>query len=592
MKGAQLAYTTNLETILFYHILFIKTQAAMFFSADKELVSGRMENGILPMINESGFSDVIRSSDIGNARKTGKTKDHLQWDGGGFLIYQGAKNAKKMRQWSAPLLLKDELDGWDRNVGQDGNSDALTDARAYAYWDTRKILRGSTPLLEPSMINEAYLCGDQRKYMIRCRACSFPQELKHRKPNNETGIVGGFQWDTEGGRLVLESVRYACVECGHTHYEHDKDFIFAEENGAAWVPTATPKEPQIRSYHLPAFYSPAGFRPWSKCISDFLASYDPVAKQTISISRYQEYVNNTLGLPFKQQGASVGFRSVSGHRRTEYRFGQVPNEYAAEHSGSKILFATCTVDVHKRNLAVAVFGWCRDARPYLLDYWRLEQLDSKKEDYDCREISCPAWARLSAVIEEKEYEADDGQKYGVALTFVDAGYANDTVLTFCAQYDSGVHPIIGRARAAKNQRIKEFDPFRTQSGVLGYKLLVDHYKDRMSSVLRRQWDPEIQGQPIYHFNAPMDATDKQLTELTKEYRKEDTDPQGNTFYVWHRPGNAPQELWDLLGYGYASVDVLAYSICIGFFKLETINWDDFWKFAMDSANDGVFCRLE
>jgi phage terminase large subunit GpA-like protein len=575
MKGVQTGYTTLLESILLYYIAHIKTQAAMFITADSELASGRMENNILPMINESGFSDLIRSSDEGNSRKTGKTKDFLQWDGGGFLIYNGALNAAKMRQYSVPLMLKDELDGWKRSVGKDGNSDSLTDARLSAYWAVRKILRGSTPLLLPSMIQEAYLRGDQRKYLVLCKACSFPQELRQQRVDPDTGAISGFMWDTEDGALILESVRYCCQNCGHEHFEYDKEKLFATESGAHWDPTAKPKEPGIRSYHLPAFYSPYGFRPWYKGISDYLDSFDPETKQVKSISKFQEYYNNTLGRPFEVMGAKIRFTSVSAHRRAVYRRGQIPNVYAAKFSGSPILFLSCKVDVHKKNLAVSVFGWARDSIAYLIDYWRFERKD---DDDDCSEISSPVWGRLRELIEEKEYTADDGKKYRVVLTFIDAGYANDTVNTFCSDYTSGVYPILGRDRSAKNQTIKEFAEFETQLGTVGYRILVDHYKDRLAPVLRREWVEDAGRQKKYNFNAPIDLDDKELKELTVESRRKKLDDKGNTVYFWYRPGNAPNELWDLLVYGHAGVDVLAWTLCIQHFELDKVDWPKFWDY--------------
>lgn len=575
MKGVQTGYTTLLESILLYYIAHIKTAPGMYITADKELAAGRMENNIIPMINESGFSDLIRSADEGNSRKTGKTKDWLQWDGGGFLIYNGAMNAAKMRQYSVPLMLKDELDGWKREIGKDGNSDTLTDARLSAYWEVRKILRGSTPLTEPSMIGEAYHRGDQRKYMVLCKACSFPQEIKQEHINKETGIIGGFQWDMEDGVLILESVRYCCANCGHEHYETDKEKLFAADQGAHWKPTAKPREPNIRSYHLPSFYSPFGFRPWYKCVSDYIEAYDTDERKVKNISKYQEYYNNTLGVPFKVQGAKIRFTSVSAHRRAIYRLGEIPNNYAAKYSGSVILFLTCKVDVHKRNLAVSVMGWTRDARCYVIDYWRFERADDKD---DCSELTSPVWGQLRSLIEEKEYTADDGKKYKIVITFVDAGYSNDTVNTFCSDYTAGVYPILGRERTAKNQRIQEFAEFKTQAGTTGYRILVDHYKDRLAPVLRREWVEEAGDQPVYHFNAPVDITDKQLKELTVEYRREKVDDRGNTIYEWYRPGNARNELWDLLVYGHCAVEVLAWSICIQHFELDTVDWPQFWEY--------------
>ena len=570
-KGVQTGYTTALESIILYYIAHIKTQPLMFLTADDGLASIRVENNIIPMINESGFSNLIRSSDEGNSRKTGKTKEIIQWEGGGSMVYNGANSASKMRMNSVPLMLKDELDGWKRNVGKDGNSDSLTDARLSAYWAVRKIFRGSTPLLEPSMIHEAFLRGDQRRYMVLCKSCSYPQYLKFNRVNKETGEVTGFQWETEEGVLILESVRYCCANCGHEHYEHDKEKLFAEENGAHWLATAKPKEHGIRSYHLPAFYSPFGFRPWYKGVSDYLDSYDPKTKQVTSISKYQEFYNNTLGEPFKVQGSKLRFESVSAHRRASYMRGQIPNNYATEFAGSPILMLVCTVDVHKSFLAVGVFGVCREIRTFVVDYFRFES-------EDCTELSSSVWADLRKLFEETEYVADDGKKYKIAITLVDAGYANDTVVTFCADYDSGVYPILGRDRPGKNQTIKEFSEFTTQTGTTGYKITVDHYKDRLAPVLRREWLEESGMQNIYHFNAPVDMSDKELKELTVEVRKKKTDPNGGVSYVWDRPGNARNELWDCLGYCHAAVEMLAWQVCIQHFELKNIDWPVYWDF--------------
>jgi len=571
-KGVQTGYTTLLESVLLYYIGHITTAPVLFITADKELAKARVENNILPMLTESDMMHRIRSADVTNSRKTGNTDGSLQWDGGGFLIYNGAQNAAKMRMFSMPVLLKDELDGWPRMAGKDGNSDKLTNDRASAYWSVRKILRGSTPTEKPSMIEDAFKRGDQRVYRVLCRNCNAPQQLRM----EWKGTPGGFRWDyDESGGVILDSVRYACKECGYEHYEVDKEKLFALEEGAHWHPTAKPVDPDIRSYHLPAFYSPFGFRPWSKNIVDYLEAYDPESKRVIDPGNFQVFYNNVLGEPFEVMGGRVHFTAVSSHRRTAYRLGEIPNRYAAQYSGSPVLLLTCQVDVHDSNLAVGVFGWTRDMRCYVVDYWRFER---KENEVVCTDIESPVWERLRELLEEKIYTADDGKKYNIALTLVDAGYANSTVTTFCSAYASGVYPILGRERPAKNQTIKEFAPFETQMGTVGYRILVDHYKDRLSSVLRREWVEEAGTQKQYHFNAPIDIGDKPLKELTVEYRKEKRDERGIVTYVWHRPGNARNELWDLFVYGNAGVEILAYSVCIEHFELKSVDWPRFWDY--------------
>lgn len=567
-KGVQVGYTTLLESVLFYYICHITTTPAMFITADKELATARMENSIMPMLVESGMKHRVRSADVTNTRKTGQTKDFIQWEGGGYLIYTGAQNPAKMRQFSMPLLLKDELDGWPRLAGKDGNSDSLTDARASAYWSVRKILRGSTPTEYPSLIDDAFKRGDQRVYKVLCRACSWPQELRMEWRDTQ----GGFKWELDGeGVLILDSVRYACNSCGHEHYETDKEVLFSTEHGAFWHPTTAARERDVRSYHLPSFYSPYGFRPWYKNVADFIESYDREGKQVKDVGKYQVFRNNVLGEPYYHAGGRISAKEVSAHRRPVYRMGQVPNKYAAEFCGSPVLFMTCTVDVHEKNLAVAVMGWTVDSKCFLIDYWRFE-------DDNCAEATSPAWVRLAELLESKVYEADDGKKYSIALTLVDAGFSNAVVTEFCAGYAAGVYPILGRERTAKNQSIKEFAEFKTQQGSTGYRLLVDHYKERLAPVLKRTWTEETGQQRPYHFNAPVDVTTAQLKELTVEVQRLKEDGRGNTSMEWHRPSGARNELWDLLVYGNAAVEILAWAICIGHFELETIDWPQFWEY--------------
>jgi len=576
MKGVQITYSTVLESIVLYFAAHVKTLPMMYMTADKELAKARIENNFLPMFNQSSLGDIIRSSDEGNSRKTGSTANHLQFAGGAYLVPFGAINANKMRSYSIALMLKDEIDAWPDTVGKDGDPDKLSDGRLKGYWDRRKIFRGSTPLIKGiSKIHKAYLRGDQRRYIVLCVKCKHEQYLKWSTRDKETDIEGGFKWEIVDGTLDLESVRYCCQKCGHEHYEYDKERLFSAEFGAYWKPTANPAEPGIRSYHLPAMYSPIGMAPWSSLVSDYLDAYDNIEKKVKDMGLYQVFYNNVLAEPFEIMGSKITFTSVSAHRRSVYRLGQIPNLYAKQHSGSPILLLTCQVDVHKRNLAVSVMGWTKGLKPYVIDYWRFE---TEKEDEDCQDANNKVWGRLRELIEEKEYIADDGKKYRISITFIDAGYANDTVTSFCADYQEGVYPILGRDRPGKNQSIKEFSEFTTQSGTVGYKIVVDHYKDRLATVLRRQWYEESGEQKQYHFNAPVDITDKQLKELTVETRRKKTDDKGQDTYFWHRPGGAQNELWDLLVYGSAAVEMLAWAICIKHFELEKVDYDQFWEY--------------
>lgn len=572
-KGVKVTYTTVLESIIYYEAAHIKTTPGMYMTADKELAIDRIDGNIIPMFNDAGFQ--FQSLDIGNKRKTGKTAQHLQWPGGGSLRPLGANNPKKMRQYAVLWFLKDEIDGWPDTVGKDGCPDALSDARCDGYWMQRKIFRGSTPLVKgTSKIQKAFLRGDQRQYLVCCLECGYPQALKWSGTNSKTKKKFGLAWDMDGGQLVESSVRYQCQNCAADHFDYDKRKLFALDRGAHWSPTATPVDPFIRSYHLPGYYSPAGMKPWSQNVQLYLEAYDTEAKRVRDIGKFQVFYNNVLGEPFEVRGAKITFAAVSAHRRAIYRLGEVPNEYARQYSGSDIQFLTCQVDVHKKFLAVAVMGWTKGARCYLIDYLTFED-DS---EIGCADVQSPVWGQVREVVEERKWTADNGKIYGVAMTLIDASWETDTVDTFCSAYDGGVYPIMGREKTAKVQKIQEFAEFKTQAGQVGFRILIDHYKDRLAPVLRREWIEESGTQGVYHFNAAVDTKDKHLKELTAETRKEKFDERGNVSYVWHRSGNARNELWDLLVYGHAAVEILAWQLCIKYFETEKVDWEMFWDY--------------
>jgi phage terminase large subunit GpA-like protein len=573
LKGVQITATTMMESIFFYYSAHVKTVSGMYASADKEMAKARVENYFVPMLNYSGFGNIIQSNDEGNSRKTGKTANHLQWAGGGVLYPVGANNADKLRSISILLMLMDEIDAYKEIVGKDGDPVKLLKDRTAAYEALRKIFMASTPLWKHnSKIFKEYQRGDQRKYFVHCLKCGRDQYLVWDGENKENGRKYGFKWDYDShNRVDHSSVRYECMECGHGHQEHDKARLFSPDHGAQWRPTATAVAPGVRSYHLPAFYSPIGMQPWARNVQIYTECYDIKNRRVIDIGGYQRFYNNILGWPFEQQGHKIKFEQVSAHRPIQWRYGTVPNGFAAEFMGSKVLQLVSTVDVHKKFLAVSVQGITRGLRTCLVDYFEIEGEDFSKLDE-------PGWRVLQTHIEERIYPADDGAQYPIAITGIDSGYAYSTVVAFCEQYERGVYPIVGRDRR-KTGTLREFSKFRTQNGIDGFTIQVDHYKDRIAPVLRRDWEPEHGTQAVYHFNAPIDATDKQLKELTVERLTEKVDERGAVTRFWFRPSGARNELWDLTVYAHAMAEITAWLHWAQYKDTaENVDWAEWWDY--------------
>jgi phage terminase large subunit GpA-like protein len=568
MKGAQIGATVGvLENAIGYAMSYVKSAPVLMVTADAELAQYRMESYITPMIQQSGLADLVRSADETNTRKTGKTDKKIEWVGGGFLIPLGARNAGKLRSISAQYLLLDECDGYPETVGQDGDPVKLVEARTKGYQQTRKVVALSTPLIKgASRIEQRFLTGDQRYFNVPCRGCGEYQILRFQGANKKTGEIWGLDWEMDGNRLKPGSVRYICRHCGHKHINSDKIWMLPR---GKWVPTAKPKSPTTRSYHISALYSPASMFSWEDIVVAWLEAWDVKESRPKDLGLLQEFYNNNLGEAFEIRGDRIRFDTVSAHRRNVYSFGGIPNVFAQKYAESRILLLTCAVDVHKDNLAVAVFGWTKGARAFVIDYWRFNG--------DTEQLSDECWHSLRDLIETKEYIADDGARYKVQTTLIDSGYRTEQVYSFCEWYESGVYPIKGRNIAPKNATHKEFSQFATPKGQQAFSITVDIYKERWAAALRREWHG-VKGQPYGHFNAPLDITDRQLKELTAEQKRERKDKRtGKRIgFEWHRNKTADNELWDLLVYNNAALEIMAWSICRLELEMDFISWVDFW----------------
>jgi phage terminase large subunit GpA-like protein len=586
-KGAQIGGTVGiLENTVGYLIDHVKTAPVMFVTADAELAKIRLDTNILPMLQTSKLSQLITSADEGNKRKTGKTSKKLEWAGGGYLLPFGAKNANKLRSQSIQYLLNDEIDAWPLIVGRDGDPYQLALARTQGYEQSRKVFSLSTPLYKgQSRINDLFLAGDQRRYFVCCLKCGFPQVLRWRT-NDAQGLVGGIVWERERGIIVPGSVRYLCQNagCQHAHTNDDKVRLLAPENGAEWRPTATPVNSQTRSYHLSALYSPPGMHSWEAIAQSWTDAWDDERGRAKNLGKLQVFYNNELGEPFELRTKRLTYEHVSPHRRKGvYKFGEIPNEWARQYCGGAIQMLTCTVDVHADNLKVGVWGWCDERRPFLIDYFTFEG-DTDNSDNPA------TWGKLEDLIENRVWEADDGRKYRLVLTLIDSGFNADVVYTFCQRFPSGgVYPIKGRELPPKNAVVKHFSEFVSKEmGVVAYGITVDLYKDRWSAALQREWDGQSL-QPPGHFNAPENIDDKQLRELTMESKREKIDPvtRLRVGWEWHRPSGAANELWDLLIYASASLDMLAWDY-FGRGQDEDIEGIDFKRFFSEIEEDHQF----
>ena len=585
MKGVQVGFNISLlEPAIMYVMAQLKSAPSMLITADNSMAKDRWDVYILPSLLASGF-DIIRSHDSKNPRKTGQTSSKIEHEGGGVLYLLGAVNQNKMRSKPIRYLFMDEISGW-KTTGNQGDSVELIKARTDSFEEEKKIFGGSTPLLLPDdAAHTNFMRGDQRYYNVRCTSCSFPQVLNMKRNHLETGKEYGIHFETEKGLLVVESVRFKCANCGHEHFEKDKPSLFSLNEGAEWVPTARATTPHCVSYHLSSWYSPFGIKSWARNVQQFLDCYDIEKKKVKNIKAFQTFYNNVLGLPFDAHtGGKVKFEQVSRQRRT-YSRGTVPSLFCKESTGDDVLFVTCGVDIQKAFVAAIVIGMTTNGRAFAIDY---HHFDRHRPDEDCRDRSHPVWGQLKNLITKSEYLSDTGNKYRIMTTFVDANDGNsyDSVVNFCSQFQSGVYPIVGRGN--NSGMTSDLGTFTTKWGTSGVKIFVNPYKMRVLTSLRRWWVPENGSQEVNALNLPVDFSDSEINELTKEEIREDKTKTGHDRFVFHRTGD--NEMLDCTVYALAAADFRAWQINDAVLQQEQMNMELFHAFARNKENDSYFAR--
>ena len=575
-KGAQVAATVGLvENAIGYYAEHIRTMPVLFFTADDGLAKLRMDTNVVPMFQASGFDDIIQSNDTMRKGKQGLTNTKIEWAGGGYLIPLGAINEAKQRSLSAPILLRDEVSGWPLVVGRDGDPMKLTETRTNSYELTRKILDLSTPTLAGTdAISKRFKLGDQRYYEVPCVHCDAMQVLKFRGTNTETGLVYGLHWETEvsdTGRVVSAgSVRYTCMHCGKDMINEHKAVIMPR---GRWKPTAIPSQPDFRSYHVSALYAPSFARTWEAIARGWTEAWDDEENRAKDLEKLQVFYNNDLGEPFEARTDKLKSHQVSPHKRAAYRMGQLPMQHAIERAGGPIGVITMAVDVQATWLAVKVMAWAPSAdnagyNAYMVDYIVIEG--------DCTTIDSPAWEELAYIIDTRTYHGG-GRVFRIAMTMVDASYETDVVYSFCSQWEDGVYPLRGRDKPLKGSALKEFDVKENSTGTRYMAVTVDLYKDRWSNMLQRKWDG-LDRMPRNNLSLPVDIPDKVLNHLTVEYKCQKKDPKSGKSLgtYWHRPNNARQELWDLLVYNTAAIEMAALDVCGQVCGIEALVWPEFW----------------
>lgn len=193
-----------------------------------------------PCLNEIVSSSRSRSSD-----NTILVKDFR----GGSIFVVGSNSTSSLRGASGQILIGDEIDDYEQDIGGQGDPVELLWKRGESYPNAVKVLASTPTIHGASRIWDYWETSDQQMWFMPCVNCGTQIIFKwsHKSKLNQTLPFAQIEWpagNTKGAVMV-------CQVCSKSFNDRQRrEMYFAGD----WKPTAPFKG--IRGFHLSWLYCP------------------------------------------------------------------------------------------------------------------------------------------------------------------------------------------------------------------------------------------------------------------------------------------------------------------------------------------------
>jgi len=342
MKSAQVGGTEIALNWLGYIISHAPAET-MLVMPTLELRDRFVKRRLRPLIRET---DVVRDALGGQRSRDADAGIGLLSYPGGSLILAGANSPNSLRSDAVRYVIMDEVDGFDWEVGTEGDPVALIENRQRTY-SRRKTLYISTPTRRgASRIEQRYLASDRRRHHVPCPHCGVMQPL--RWPNLRWRAAPVQSAPGEPERAAVTEAWYECADCGARIDEHHKPDLMAR---GAWIAEA-PGAPAL-GYHLCTLSTALGLGlRWAEIAQKWLDAQG-------DRGRLQVFVNTYLGETWEDKRRHA----------TEARdIAERAEPYALRTAPADCLLVTVGVDVQDDRLSVQWLGHGAGRRWWALDW--------------------------------------------------------------------------------------------------------------------------------------------------------------------------------------------------------------------------------
>ncbi len=417
-KSARVGFTKLLDIVVGYHI-HQDPCPIMFVQPTIEDAQGTSKEEIDPMLR-----DVPVLAAIAPKQKV-KAKDetilHKVFKGPmgrALLSLVGANSPRGFRRVSRRVVLFDEVDGYPRSAGDEGDQISLGRRRT-EYYTNRKIVGGSTPTLKglSRIDKELEPCTVHRRY-LPCPHCGHMQYLQWGDKDTTYGV----KWE----KGHPESARYMCESC-HERIEH-KWLRWMDERGEWRV--VQPGHPRKMGFIIWAAYSYSPNATWGHLAEECIkSSGSPEDEQT--------FVNTVLGESYQEKGEQADDKSLAKRLEDGWAPGEVPLGVA---------MLVMTVDVQGNRLEAQIVGYGSGEQTWLIDH---EVIDGPPEEDS-------TWQALDAWRLQTRHRVDTGAVIPIEICLIDSNYATDHVVKYVRpRQNQRVYACRGEEKLAKRSMVQK-----------------------------------------------------------------------------------------------------------------------------------------
>ncbi|EOB2572150.1 terminase gpA endonuclease subunit [Vibrio fluvialis] len=466
---------------------------------------------------------------------------------GWALHILGTSTPRNMRALTKGALFGDEIDGWDWEVGKEGNPIDLAYKRLegaafpMARWGTTPTNKGESHIERLMARMELTF-----RFYLPCPHCGTEQVLEW--GSKETKY--GFKWDHSQPTLnaKAKSVYYECIGCDDPIlYQH----LYKMELAGRWMaedgtwtkdghaffdeagnPAPTPTSVGI---HIWSGYNTKLSEGWRGIVKEFLKKKDDP-------TRLKTFVNLSLGELWEgENGDKLDWEVLKLRREIWWSGKRVDNPVP-----DRAVVLTGGIDTQDDRIEMFVWAWGAGEECWLVSHIVL-----------LGDLSTQVLKDAAGRMLYQTYKKRSGEAMDVKLWCWDAmGHKTDDVYEMSRRYGvMWVIPIQGENQYGKP--IQSFPRKKNNKKVYLTRLGTDGIKQRLYSRLSLMPNGTEPVPGCIHF--PLDdelANDEFFKQLCSAAKKLEYDKSGREVWRWFKQYHSFDEALDGWNYAYAALNIL------------------------------------